>query len=300
LLKPEGRLIFVVPATFMILDEFKKLRTFLSQNGKTTLIYLGPDAFKPEADVSSVVLDFRKSNINSYLELFEYQNNEIHDIKINSRWKGEVVKFETNYTQKLESVCLHRLHDIYEIKVSPRTPEIKNSLFIEKERPIQIEDYIPLLNGRNLKCNKINYECLTGYWIKKADVNKLRGYFQNPHIVVGLGFRENGKVAGALDKRCYPWMGDVYHLLKKGDLFSSKFDMSDTEILEYLNSVYVQKYIKDTYRQITYHLSISQLKNLPLPTRKEWEIIKSWRGCRKIDAYNSLYKTSSRHKPNEI
>ena len=284
----------------MILDEFKKLRTFLSQNGKTTLIYLGPDAFKPEADVSSVVLDFRKSNINSYLELFEYQNNEIHDIKINSRWKGEVVKFETNYTQKLESVCLHRLHDIYEIKVSPRTPEIKNSLFIEKERPIQIEDYIPLLNGRNLKCNKINYDCLTGYWIKKTDVSKLRGYFQNPHIVVGLGFRENGKVAGALDKKCYPWMGDVYHLLKKGDLFSSKFDMSDTEILEYLNSVYVQKYIKDTYREITYHLSISQLKNLPLPTKKEWEIIKSWRGCRKIDAYNSLYKTSSRHKPNEI
>ncbi|MEK7396229.1 MAG: N-6 DNA methylase, partial [Candidatus Poribacteria bacterium] len=97
LLKPEGRLIFVVPATFMILDEFKKLRAFLSRNGRTTLIYLGPDAFKPDAYVSSVVLDFRKSDINSCLELLEYRGNEIHTVKINSHWKGEVVKFETNY-----------------------------------------------------------------------------------------------------------------------------------------------------------------------------------------------------------
>ncbi|MGB9596052.1 MAG: TaqI-like C-terminal specificity domain-containing protein [Candidatus Poribacteria bacterium] len=50
--------------------------------------------------------------------------------------------------------------------------------------------------------------------------------------------------------------------------------MNDQEILEYLNSIYIQKYVKDTYREITYHLSISQLKSLPLPTKKEWEIIK--------------------------
>lgn len=277
LLKPEGRLIFVVPATFMILDEFKKLRAFLSRNGRTTLIYLGPDAFKPDAYVSSVVLDFRKSDINSCLELLEYRGNEIHTVKINSHWKGEVVKFETNYTQTLEDACFYRLGDIYEIRVSPRTPEIKNSFFIEKEKPVQEEDYLPLLNGRNLKCNKISYDIRTGYWVKKSDANKLRGYFETPHIVVGLGFRENGKVAGALDERCYPWMGDIYHLLRKDDLFGSRFDMSESEILEYLNSDYVQKYVKGIYREITYHLSISQLKSLPLPTKSKWEKIKSWK-----------------------
>ncbi|MGB9601849.1 MAG: Eco57I restriction-modification methylase domain-containing protein [Limisphaerales bacterium] len=41
LLKQEGQLIFIVPATFMILDEFKKLRLFLSENGDVKLIYLG-------------------------------------------------------------------------------------------------------------------------------------------------------------------------------------------------------------------------------------------------------------------
>ncbi|MGC9035430.1 MAG: TaqI-like C-terminal specificity domain-containing protein [Verrucomicrobiia bacterium] len=50
--------------------------------------------------------------------------------------------------------------------------------------------------------------------------------------------------------------------------------MSDYEVVEYLNSDYVKKYIKDTYRDITYHLSITQLKNLPLPDKKGWEKIK--------------------------
>ena len=69
-------------------------------------------------------------------------------------------------------------------------------------------------------------------------------------------------------------MGDVYHLFRKNDLFSNKFDMSDQEVVEYLNSDYVKKYIKDTYREITYHLSITQLKTLPLPSKKEWRDIK--------------------------
>jgi adenine-specific DNA-methyltransferase len=105
----------------------------------------------------------------------------------------------------------------------------------------------------------------------------LRGYFNIPHAVVGLGFREDGKVGTAIDERCYPWMGDVYHLLRKNGLFSQKFDMSDQEVVEYLNSEYVKKYIKDTYREITYHLSITQLKNLPLPCKKEWEEIQKRR-----------------------
>ncbi|MEW6686504.1 MAG: TaqI-like C-terminal specificity domain-containing protein [Candidatus Edwardsbacteria bacterium] len=275
LLQPEGQLIFIVPPTFMILDEFKKLRTFLSQNGGTAIIYLGPDVFKPEADVSSVVLNFLKSDkFASRLELLEYRDNKINTIKVNSHWQGEVVKFETDYTHTLESICSYRLGDIYEIRISPRTPEIKHNPYITRKALLNGNNYLPLLNGRNLKCHRIIYDNLTDYWIKKSDAKKLRGYFSTPHIVVGHGFRENGKVGAAYDKRCYPWMGDVYHLLRKNDLFSREFDLSASEILEYLNSDYVRKYIKDVYREITYHLSITQLKNLPLPNKKEWQEIK--------------------------
>ncbi|MBE0478932.1 N-6 DNA methylase [Candidatus Aerophobetes bacterium] len=275
LLQPEGQLIFIVPPTFMILDEFKKLRTFLSQNGGTAIIYLGPDVFKPEADVSSVVLNFIKSDKFTFrLELLEYIDNKISTIKINPHWQGEVVKFETDYTHTMEDICSYRLGDIYEIRISPRTPEIKHSPYIRKDSPFRVDNYLPLLNGRNLKCNKIIYNNLTGYWIKKSEVKKLRGYFDIPHIVVGLGFRENGKVGAAIDEKCYPWMGDVYHLLRKNDLFTMKFNLSDSQIIAYLNSDYVRKYIKEVYREITYHLSITQLKSLPLPTEKEWQKIK--------------------------
>lgn len=277
LLRVEGQLIFIVPATFMILDEFKKLRSFLSQNGGTAIIYLGPDVFKPEVDVSSVVLNFLKSDkFTSRLELLEYLDNKISTIKVNPHWHGEVVKFETDYTQTLESICSYRLGDVYDIRISPRTPEIKHSVYITRERPLQKNGYLPLLNGRNLKCNRIIYDNLTGYWIKKSEVKKLRRYFSAPHIVIGLGFRENGKVGAAIDEECYPWMGDIYHLLRKSDLFNREFDLSSSEILEYLNSDYVRKYVKDVYREITYHLSISQLKSLPLPMKKEWQTIKSW------------------------
>ncbi|MCM8768393.1 MAG: N-6 DNA methylase [Candidatus Omnitrophica bacterium] len=128
LLKTRGQLIFVVPSTFMILDEFAKLRAFLSQNGGTAIIYLGSDVFKPEADVSVVLLNFLKSDeFASRLELLEYKENKINTIKTNSKWQGEVITFETDYTLILESNCSHKLADIYEIRISPRTIEVKNN-----------------------------------------------------------------------------------------------------------------------------------------------------------------------------
>jgi adenine-specific DNA-methyltransferase len=278
LLKPEGQLIFIVPPTFMILDEFKKLRAFLSRNGETTIIYLGSDVFKPEADVSSVVLSFFKSNkLISKLELLEYKDKKINIVSSDSNWQGEVIKFKTNYTSTIESICSYLLGDIYEIRISPRTPEIKHNSYIIKEKPVQQAKYFPILNARNLKCNSIIYNNLTGYWIKKSEIKRLRAYFGIPHIVVGLGFRENGRIGAAIDRKCYPWMGDVYHLIRKRTLFNMDFDLSDREILEYLNSDYIKKYVKDVYREITYHLSITQLKSLPLPTKKEWNEIKNKR-----------------------
>lgn len=278
LLGDNGQLIFIVPATFLILDEFKKLRIFLSQNGKTTIIYMGPDVFKPEADVSAVVLSFLKSKeVVSRLELLEYYHNNIKSIKVESNWHGEVIRFCSKWTQKIENLCPYKLGDIFEIKISPRTPEIKKSPLIIKEKIVNAEHLLPLLNGRNLKCNNIIYDNLTGYWINKKDINKFRGFFHKQHIVVGMGFRGDGKVAAALDKRSFPWMGDVYHLLRKDSLFNKEFDLDDKEVVAYLNSNCVRRYIREVFREITYHLSISQLKSLPLPDKKAWQIIKKER-----------------------
>ena len=95
---------------------------------------------------------------------------------------------------------------------------------------------------------------------------------------MGLGFRGKGRVAAAYDEKCYPWMGDVYHLLRKSTIFTH-FDMKEEDVVDYLNSDYVSRYIKDAYKGITYHLNITQLKRLPLPTKEEWEKIKR-RGIR--------------------
>ena len=72
-------------------------------------------------------------------------------------------------------------------------------------------------------------------------------------------------------------MGDVYHLIRKKDLMSGEFDLTDEEVVEYLSSDYVKRYIKDVYREITYHLSITQIKNIPIPNREVFEKIRRYK-----------------------
>jgi len=275
LLKDNGQLIFIVPATFMILDEFKKLRKFLSRKGNLDIIFMGSDVFKPDADVSSVILNFikRKEDIGKYV-LYEYKKpaNKIKKAEMN--WKGEIIYFETDFTKKLNSLTSHKLGDIFNIKISPRTTEIKSNEYVLDISKEISDDYIQILNGKNLKCNEINYNLKSGYWIRRDKLNRFRGYFTKPHIVIGLGFRENGKIGASFDKRCSPWMGDVYHLIKKYSMFNSEYDLTEEDLIEYLNSDYVRKYIKDMFKDITYHLSITQLKAIPIPTKSEFVKLK--------------------------
>lgn len=279
LLKNDGQLIFIVPATFMILDEFKMLRRFLSVHGSTKIIYLGTQVFKPRADISAVVLNFKKTrNSSGYLELMEYKDKKKYGIKKYNNWQGEVVTFETEYTKNLDCICSYRFNDIFDIKISPRTPEIKNNPYIVRNK-IDIladenEEYFPILTGCNLQRFKISYKNLSGYWIKKKYFSSLRNFFYKPHIVVGLGFREKGRIGAAYDERCYPWMGDVYHLIRKNNVFTSDYDLDDLSVVEFLNSDYIMKYFNDTFREITFHLSISMLKKLPLPNAMELKELK--------------------------
>ncbi|KJR40591.1 Modification methylase TaqI (Adenine-specific methyltransferase TaqI) (M.TaqI), partial [Candidatus Magnetoovum chiemensis] len=76
-------------------------------------------------------------------------------IKRLSHWQGEIVKFETEYSRKIENTCSYLISEIYDISISPRTPEIKNdSRIIQGKQSNGNDSYLPLLNGRNLKCNK--------------------------------------------------------------------------------------------------------------------------------------------------
>ena len=276
LLKDRGQLIFIVPATFMILDEFKKLRSFIASQGKTEIIYMGSDVFKPEADVTTVVLRFVKSKLDiGRLKLFDYNDGNLKLITKNDDWKGEIILFSTEFSKKVDKICSFKVGDIYTIRISPRTPEIKHNPYIIKtENIVNKENLLPILNGRNLKIGKVLYKPITGYWITRDKKTKLRKFFDKPHIVVGLGFRGNGQVGAAYDYKAYPWMGDVYHLLRKHTLTNIQFDLSDEEVVEFLNSKIIKRYVKDVFRDVTYHFNITQLKMLPLPTKKELRKLK--------------------------
>jgi adenine-specific DNA-methyltransferase len=204
--------------------------------------------------------------------LHDYDNGKLKLLSKNECWGGEVILFSTEFSKKVDKICSFRLGDIYTIRISPRTPEIKhNPEVIKSGNPERIKNLLPILNGRNLKIGRVVYKPITGYWIEADKKTKLRKFFDKPHIVVGLGFRGNGQVGAAYDYEAYPWMGDVYHLLRKHTVINMKFDLTDEEVVEFLNSEIIKKYVKDVFRDITYHFNITQLKLLPLPTKVEME-----------------------------
>ncbi len=276
LLKNNGQLIFIVPATFMVLDEFKKLRNFLAIQGKTEIIYMGGNIFKPEADVTTVVLKFVKSkHERNKLILYDYNNGNVKIITKSNCWDGGVILFSTEFSGKVDSICSFRLGDIYTIRISPRTPEVRNNKnIIRTGNILNKKNLLPILNGRNLKIGRIIYEPITKYWIEKEKKILLRKFFDNPHIVVGLGFRGDGQVGAAYDYKAYPWMGDVYHILRKQHaLTNMRFNLTDKEVVNFLNSEIIKRYVKDVFRNITYHFNITQLKMLPLPTKEELRLL---------------------------
>ncbi len=271
LLKEGGQMILIVPATFMLLDEFKKLRKFLSRNGRTEIIYMGSDVFKPEANITTVALKFIKSSEEKgYLLLYDYENGGTKLLLKSTGWNGEIVLFFTEFSKTVDKICRFRLGDVYDIRISPRTPEIKNHPNVVKcEGCAGSESLLPILNSRNLKAGEVVYEPKTGYWIEGGKKTRLRKFFDRPHIVVGLGFKGDGRLAAAYDHKAYPWMGDVYHLLRKRTLVNMGFGLRDEEVVDFLNSEIVGRYVKDVFRDITYHFNITQLKLLPLLTESE-------------------------------
>lgn len=253
LLKSHGRLIFIVPATFMILDDFKILRKFLSASGRTKVLYLGPKVFQGKT-VSTCILVVDKAARG--LQLYAVHNlKNIDKCYEKKSYDGEMMRFETPETRALEENSVP-LGEVFSIHFAARSPQVKKHSLVRKSPR---DGLVPILTGRNLHPGRIDYDhCYSGYWMPKDAASSLREFYGIPHLVVG--HTKGGRVVAAIDDKCYPWREEM-HLVPK----IKGIDLAAAT--EYLNSDQVQGYMHTLYRDITPHLTATQLGLLPLTSR---------------------------------
>lgn len=263
LLKETGKLVFIIPATWMILDDFNKLRRFLSLHGKTKVYYLGRGVFRG-IGVSTCILVFEKSKNGA--ELYYRNGGGFVLSNILNKWNGSILRFENKFTRYLEESSV-KLGELFDIKISARSTEVRNFGCLSYEKCG--EEYVPLLNGRNIKKGFITRDNYTHLWLKRSEVPQLKAFYKIlPRIVVG--HTKGGKIFAAIEDDLYPYVGDVYHLLPKTRLTRMELE----KILEWLNSKEIEEYIKTLYKEITPHVTKTQLKLVPL----KYDEIKDARG----------------------
>lgn len=250
LLKEGGKLVFIVPATFMILDDFKYLRTFMSIFGRTKVFYLGPKMFK-NITVSTAVLVVCKGS--SGIELYEVEGLKKTSLCYEKKdYDGGIIRFDSQSNGSF-ALGAYSLGDYFTFKFAARSPEIKRHPLVSREEK---EGSVPVLTGRNLHSGWIDYNnCYSGLWMPREAAVSLRSFYSFPHIVIG--HTKGGKLVAAVDKECYPWREDI-HLVPKDE----GFDLD--AITLYLNSDEVQKYMNSLYKDITPHVTITQLRQVPV------------------------------------
>ena len=250
LLRDGGKLVFIVPATFMILDDFKFLRKFLSLSGRVKVFYLGPGMFKGKT-VSTVILVVCKGLTG--IELYEVEELR-RTIQCYSKdsYDGSIIRFDSLETHHFEEGS-PPLVDLFSFHFAARSPEVKKHPLVSRE---PTDGLVPILTGRNLHPGRIDYEhCYSGLWMPREAAPSLRSFYAFPHIVVG--HTKAGKLVAAVDNRCYPWREEI-HLVPKVE------ELDLDAITLYLNSEPVQQYMHTLYKHITPHITITQLKQLPV------------------------------------
>lgn len=250
LLKDRARLVFIVPATFMVLDDFKLLRKFLARSGKIKIYYLGPGIFA-KRQVSTAILVLEKGG--KGIELHDAVNQgDIIKCYTKDEYDGGMIRFESGPTREFEKGKIP-LGQIFKIRFAARSPQFRDHpLTSLKPGP----GLVPALTGRNLAPGRIDYQrCYSGYYFPLRAASDLRIFYGSAHIVVG--HTKGGRVVAAVDDRCYPWREEM-HIVPKVQGVALK------PIVDYLNSEEVQRYMKSLYREITPHLTITQLKLLPI------------------------------------
>ncbi|GIW60477.1 MAG: modification methylase TthHB8I [Patescibacteria group bacterium] len=259
LLKPDGQLIFVVPTTWLVLDDFEKLRRFLAERGKIEVFYVG--RVFPKINVSAVVLRYTKNQNGMILyDLSDgvwqtIQTIDSYTSVFNPNYEGEMIRFATDGWQEFEEMGTP-LKELFDIRFAARSPEfLKRGLVRTQPRP----NDVPVLTGRNLTKHGIDYEtCYSKWWMRREDAPKLRTFYGLPHLVVG--HTKGTQMVCAVDWQCYPWR-EEYHLIPKNKTIPLE------TIAQYLNSDDIQTYLKHTYRDFTPHLTKSMLEKIPLPIK---------------------------------
>jgi adenine-specific DNA-methyltransferase len=257
LLSPNGKLVFVVPTTWMILDDFCLLRQFLSQHGRLTVFYSG--RVFPKVNVSVVVLLFEKGKTG--ICLYDLRDsfgkgidNQVYPCVNKSVYSGEMIRFESEKWFLFESSGVP-IGNVFQIHFAARSPEFRKSGLIKEDSS---DGLVPVLTGRNLKQGYIDYEtCFSGWWMRAEDAPSLRWFYGVPHLVVG--HTKGVRMVCAFDQKCYPWR-EEYHLIPKDGI-----SVDWLALERYLNGDIVQEYLQDVYRDISPHLTKSVLQKIPVP-----------------------------------
>lgn len=250
LLRPGGLLVYVVPASWMVLEEFQKLRAFLAQEGAMEVFYLGR-AF-PGLKVRATVLRFRKGS--KGLRLYEVEGGTPHLLLEDPHWQGGMVRFPDPEALALEAqgVPLGRL---FHLHFAARSPEVKAHPLTRREPGPGL---VPVLTGRNLLPGRVDYDTPhSGLFFPKEAVGLLKPFYAIPHLVVG--HTRHYQVVAALDERAYPWREEFHLLPQEGVRVRAE------DLVAYLNSPRVQAYYRGLYREVVPHLTRPMLERLPVP-----------------------------------
>lgn len=258
LLKPEGQMVFVVPATWLVLDDFSRLRRYLASHGRLEVYYVG--RIFPKRNVTAVVLRFLRGGHG--LALYDKGYARAPLLLEQSSYQGEMIGFETPETKRFERSGIP-LEELFSIHFASRSTHFKVSP-LTRETPLPGD--VPVLTGRNLKFHVlgkgegvqawIDYEtCYSSCWMRLEDASSMRAFYGIPHIIVG--HTKGTRVVAVVDEKCYPWR-EEFHLVPKRE------GLPLYAIASYLNSAEVQHYVQTLYRDFVPHLTTSMLKRVPV------------------------------------
>lgn len=258
LLRPGGVLVYVAPASWLVLDEFALLRRFLAAHGSTEVYYLG--RVFPGRKVRAVVVRFQKGG--KGLRLYDASQGLRREWAEWPDWRGEWVRFETPWSREMERKGVP-LGSLFEIRFAARSPEFRRHPAV---KPHPAPGLVPVLTGRNLHPGWVDYEgAFSGLYMPKERAGELRDFYQEPHLVVA--HTRDTRVVAAWDERAYPWR-EEFHLFPLGDgrLLPKGLPRDfGRALVPYLNSEEVDRYVRTLYREMVPHLTRRMLAALPIP-----------------------------------
>lgn len=250
LLRPGGLLVYVVPASWMVLEEFRMLRRFLAQEGALEVFYLGRTF--PGLKVRATVLRFRKGGMG--LSLYDAEGGSPALLWEDPSWQGEMVRFPHPQALALEAAGVP-LGRLFHLAFAARSPEFKAHPLTRLEPGPGL---VPVLTGRNLLPGAVDYETpYSGLFFPKEAARLLKPFYGFPHLVVG--HTRHYRVVAAWDERAYPWR-EEFHLVPREGV---KVDPAG--LVDYLNGPEVQAYYRGLYREVVPHLTRPMLERLPVP-----------------------------------